>query len=82
MDGFIELFTEAIVTAGISKECVFQKKALELPGFFRPTKKWDILVVKEDTLIAVIEAKSQVGPSFGNNYNNRTEEAMGSALDL
>lgn len=29
-----------------------------------------------------LEAKSQVGPSFGNNFNNRTEEAMGSALDL
>ena len=26
--------------------------------------------------------KSHVGPSFGNNFNNRTEEAMGSALDL
>jgi hypothetical protein len=23
-----------------------------------------------------------IGPSFGNNFNNRTEEAMGSALDL
>ena len=33
-------------------------------------------------LLAAIEAKSQVGPSFGNNSNNRTEEAMGSALDL
>ena len=29
-----------------------------------------------------MEAKSQVGPSFGNNFNNRTEEAIGSALDL
>ena len=36
-----------------------------------PTKK----------LIAVIEFKSQVG-SFGNNFNNRTEEALGSAVDL
>ncbi len=36
----------------------------------------------ERTLIAAIEAKSQVGPSFGNNFNNRTEEAIGSALDL
>jgi hypothetical protein len=33
-------------------------------------------------LIAALESKSQVGPSFGNNFNNRTEEAMGSALDL
>ncbi len=41
-----------------------------------------MLVVRENTLLAAIEAKSQVGPSFGNNFNNRTEEAMGSALDL
>ena len=59
-----------------------EKKALELPGFFRPTKEWDLLVIKNGQLIVAIEAKSQVGPSFGNNFNNRTEEAMGSALDL
>ena len=82
MDGFIDLFTELITQAGISGNCIFRKKAVELPGFFRPTKEWDLLVVRERTLIAAIEAKSQVGPSFGNNFNNRTEEAIGSALDL
>ena len=30
-------------------------------------------------LIAAVELKSQVGPSFGNNFNNRTEEAIGTA---
>ena len=29
----------------------------------------------------MIEAKSHVGPSFGNNFNNRVEEALGSATD-
>lgn len=82
MDGFIDLFTELITQAGIPTKCVFRKKAVELPGFFRPTKEWDLLVVKERTLIVAMEAKSQVGPSFGNNFNNRTEEAMGSAVDL
>lgn len=82
MDGFIDLFTDLIVAAGIPGRFVFRKEALELPGFFRPTKEWDLLVVREKTLLAAIEAKSQVGPSFGNNFNNRTEEAMGSALDL
>jgi len=82
MDGFIDLFTELITQAGISPQYVFRKKTVELPGFFRPTKEWDLLVVRDRTLIAAIEAKSQVGPSFGNNFNNRTEEAMGSALDL
>src|SRR3990172_7277459 len=82
MDGFIDLFTELITQAGILLRYVFQKKTVELPGFFRPTKEWDLIVIRDQTLIATIEAKSQVGPSFGNNFNNRTEEAMGSALDL
>ena len=82
MDGFISLFTEIIVDAGLDERYVFRKKRLELPGFFRPTKEWDLLVIKDGHLLAAIEAKSQVGPSFGNNFNNRTEEAMGSALDL
>jgi hypothetical protein len=29
-----------------------------------------------------MEFKSQVGPSFGNNFNNRSEEAIGSATDI
>jgi hypothetical protein len=82
MDRFIDLFTTLILDAGIPESCVYRKKDVELPGFFRPTKEWDLLVIRDNTLLAAIEAKSQVGPSFGNNFNNRTEEAMGSALDL
>lgn len=82
MDGFIELLSALIEEAGISRQFIFQQKALELPGCFRPTKEWDLLVVWEGQLILALEAKSQAGPSFGNNFNNRTEEAMGSALDL
>ena len=82
MDGFIQLMTELILEAGIREEHIFRNTALELPGFFRPTKEWDLLVVRDGQLILAQEAKSQVGPSFGNNFNNRTEEAMGSALDL
>lgn len=82
MDGFIDLFTEIIIAFGIPEPSIYRKKAVELPGYFRPTKEWDLLVVQENTLILALEAKSQVGPSFGNNFNNRTEEAMGSAIDL
>ena len=82
MDGFIDLFCQVIVEAGIGEQFVFRHKAIELPGYFRPTKKWDLLVVKDGLLIVALEAKSQAGPSFGNNFNNRIEEAIGSALDL
>jgi hypothetical protein len=82
MDGLIDLLSDLILTAGINEKCLFRKRCLELPGFFRPTKEWDLLAVKDGQLILAIEVKSQVGPSFGNNFNNRTEEALGSALDL
>ncbi|HXS69112.1 MAG TPA: PaeR7I family type II restriction endonuclease [Candidatus Polarisedimenticolia bacterium] len=82
MDGFIELLTKLVIEAGIDRSHIYYKNSLELPGYFRPTKQWDFIVVVNSQLVAALEAKSQVGPSFGNNFNNRTEEAMGSALDL
>lgn len=82
MDGFVKVVSELLVESGISDATIFRKRKVELPGFFRPTKEWDLLVVADGTLLASIEFKSQVGPSFGNNYNNRTEEALGSATDL
>jgi hypothetical protein len=71
-----------ITDARMAPHYIFSHSKIDLPGFFRPTKEWDLIVVKDGELVVVIEAKSQVGPSFGNNFNNRTEEAMGSALDL
>ena len=59
-----------------------KRAVLTLPGYFRPTKLWDLLVIHKGELIAAIELKSQVGPSFGNNFNNRTEEAIGTAHDF
>ncbi|WP_197288167.1 PaeR7I family type II restriction endonuclease [Nocardia sp. NRRL S-836] len=52
-----------------------------LPGYYRRSKNWDIVVTYRDILVAAIECKSQVG-SVGNNFNNRAEEAIGSATDL
>src|SRR3989339_861601 len=82
MDGIIHLLSDIILEAGIPKANIYSNHSLQLPGFFRPTKEWDLLVVKNGQRLLALEAKSQVGPSFGNNFNNRTEEAMGSALDL
>lgn len=66
---------------GVPNSCIYTKGNI-LPGFFRPTKDWDFLIITpSNQLIAAIELKSQVG-SFGNNFNNRTEEALGSAIDL
>jgi len=83
MDGFLSLVLDIIKANGLAHAEVHQNRAmLTLPGYFRPTKLWDLLVMYKGELIAAIELKSQVGPSFGNNFNNRTEEAIGTAHDL
>ena len=83
MNGFLRLAEEVVVRNGLSKKDVLANSRLvTLPGFFRPTKNWDMLVLSGGHLVAALEFKSQVGPSFGNNFNNRCEEALGSATDL
>lgn len=82
MAGFIKLFTDLICRAGISRSCLhWQKGDVDIPGYYRASKEWDLLVIHDERLLVSIECKSQVG-SFGNNLNNRTEEAIGSAVDL
>jgi hypothetical protein len=81
MDGFINLVRDYLCSNGLPESQVFCGKAVEIPGWYRPEKQWDLLVISDGELIAGIEFKSQVG-SFGNNYNNRTEEAIGSAADI
>ncbi len=81
LDGFVELLRDFLWDAGLDRACIYTSKKVELPGWYRAEKKWDLLIVREGNLIAAMEFKSQVG-SFGNNFNNRTEEALGNAADI
>jgi hypothetical protein len=83
MDGFISLMGDLVRGNGLENATLhLQRRALSLPGYFRPTKLWDMIVMNGSTLVAALEFKSQVGPSFGNNCNNRAEEALGTAHDF
>ncbi|MDD3675981.1 PaeR7I family type II restriction endonuclease [Thauera propionica] len=83
MDGFLDLVIDLVRLNGLQGADIHKNRAmLTLPGYFRPTKLWDLLVTYKGELVAAVELKSQVGPSFGNNFNNRTEEAIGTAHDL
>lgn len=82
LDGIARLLEQLFIDAGFPAESVRRTSSIELPGFYRPTKKWDLVVIDQGVLVAAIELKSQVGPSFGNNFNNRTEEALGNAVDV
>jgi hypothetical protein len=81
LDGFTELLATLAGHAGFVAEEIRLRRGVEVPGFYRPTKKWDLVVTRGDRLCAAIELKSMSG-SYGKNLNNRTEEALGSATDI
>jgi Restriction endonuclease XhoI len=83
LDGFLSTIERLLVEAGVPAETVYTHKLLSvLPGFFRPTKVWDLLVVDDDGRVRVVIELKSIGSSFGNNANNRAEEAIGNAQDL
>jgi Restriction endonuclease XhoI len=83
MNGFVTLVHDLVRANGLTNADIhLNRAAVTLPGYFRPTKLWDMLVINNGRLIAALELKSQVGPSFGNNANNRAEEAIGTAHDF
>jgi hypothetical protein len=82
MDGFVQLVRQLLIESNVPESCIAIDKRIELPGWFRAEKKWDLVIVHDGELLVAIEFKSQIGPSFGNNFNNRTEEALGSATDI
>lgn len=80
MNGFARVIVELMEGVGVDRNEIYLKGA-DLPGYFRATKNWDIVVATSDRLLAAIELKSMVG-SFGKNLNNRVEESLGNAVDL
>ncbi len=81
LDAFAELLKTLAIEQGVPEECIYTNQAY-LPGYFRSSKDWDFLIIAPNKkLIAAVELKSQIG-SYGNNFNNRAEESIGSAVDL
>jgi hypothetical protein len=81
MDDFAHAIREIFEAEGIRREFVRIGRGLTIPGYFRPTKDWDVVVCNGRELGALVELKSQVG-SLGRNFNNRAEEAIGNAKDV
>lgn len=81
LDAFALILADLAQAAGFAEEEIRFRSGVEVPGFYRPTKKWDLVVIRQQRLCAAVELKSMAG-SYGNNLNNRSEEALGSAADI
>lgn len=81
LDALQTLLVQVFVDAGIPEHMLDVKKR-PVPGYFRRDKSWDVVVTVEDRVLAIIELKSITGTNPGQNFNNRTDEALGQAIDV
>ena len=86
MSDFANVAGKVARDAGVTEEDIIipynpMDKRTVLPGYFRPTKNWDFLIVQNKIPLVALEFKS-IMSSFGNNLNNRAEEAVGQGTDL
>lgn len=81
MGKFAYLIESKLVEADIPTNEIKHDHDAVLPGYHRATKRWDIAIIHDEEVHAVIELKS-LGSSHGNNLNNRIEEAIGNSVDL
>ena len=81
LDAFAEILADLAAEAGFDRDEIRFRSGVEVPGFYRPMKKWDLVVIRNQRLCAAVELKSMAS-AYGKNLNNRSEEALGSATDV
>ncbi len=81
LDALQELVVSVFIDAGVPAHLIDVKKR-PIAGYFRRDKSWDVVVMVADRVVGIIELKSMAGTSPGQNYNNRTDEALGQAVDV
>lgn len=57
MDGFCRVIQDLLQENGLPETSIYANHHLEIPGFFRPTKRWDLIVVHREHLLAAMEFK-------------------------
>ena len=54
LDGFRELVCALLEAAGLQRAHIYWRQGTELPGWFRAEKSWDLLVVADARLVAIV----------------------------
>lgn len=80
MDAVHQLVVDEIHATGATGLHIHKNKGATLPGFYRATKSWDLVLVQDGVPVLAVEYKSMLG-SEGKNLNNRADEIFGVAED-
>ncbi len=76
LEGFQALVSRLLVDNDLPDARVHTRHELELPGFFMPTRKWDMVVMHEGRLVAALGIKARTAQASENGLVAMTEEAI------
>lgn len=79
--GLNDLIVDQLARLGLGDVDLYFDRQATLPGYYRTSKSWDLLAMRDDVPLLAVEYKSMQG-SEGRNLNNRADEVFGIALDL
>ncbi|MCX4754319.1 Shedu anti-phage system protein SduA domain-containing protein [Kitasatospora purpeofusca] len=72
-----------LVSRGVPPEWIKSGPRLSLPSFYGGISSgWDLVISRDGFPLAAIYIKSQMGPSYGNNFRNRIQDVTEQALDV
>ena len=82
MNGFIDLFAKLALSAGARPQDVLRGTRAVLPGLFRPTMQWDLLVNRGAQVVCAFKFAGQTGPMAERHLDRLIQEAIGFAPEL
>lgn len=76
LEGFHALVSRILADNGLPAARVHAGQGLALPGFFLPTRPWDIVVMHEGRLVAALAIRARTARSLENGFVTLGEEAL------
>ena len=80
LEAIHQLVVDEIHATGATGLHMHKNQGATLPGFYRATKSWDLVLMQGSIPVLAVEYKSMLG-SEGKNLNNRADEIFGMAED-
>lgn len=82
LEGFHALVSRILADNGLPGARVHTRHGLELPGFFLPTRPWDVVVTHEGRLVAALAIRERTARSLENGFVPLGEEALSTGKEM
>lgn len=82
LEGFQALVSRLLADNDLPDARVHTHHELKLPGFFMPTRKWDMVVMHEGRLVAALRIKARTARSLEKGLVAMIEEAISTGTEM